>query len=301
MALLDRTLARLLPAVPKPVVQKLSARYIAGPSLADASRVVAGQNAAGKLATIDVLGEDVSDPAGAEATLAAYREVLDEIDRLGLDANISVKPTSVGLKISYETCLRQLDELAARGTFVRVEMEDSSCTDETLRLYRELREAGRENVGIVLQSYLRRTLADAAALAPLRPNVRLVKGIYVEPPELAFQEFEAVRACFVRVLDELLGAGAYAAVATHDEWLVEEALRLAGKHGVPGDGFEFQLLLGVREDLGDRLAREGHRVRTYVPFGRDWYPYSLRRLQENPKMAGYVVADVLGRLIPGRA
>lgn len=301
MALLDRTLARLLPAVPKPVVQKLSARYIAGSSLADACRVVAEQNAAGKLATIDVLGEDVSDPAGAETTLAAYREVLDEIDRLGLDANISVKPTSVGLKISYETCLRQLDELAARGTFVRVEMEDSSCTDETLRLYRELREAGRENVGIVLQSYLRRTPADAAALAPLRPNVRLVKGIYVEPAELAFQEFEAVRACFSRVLDELLGAGAYTAVATHDEWLVEEALRLAGKHGVPDDGFEFQLLLGVREDLGDRLAREGHRVRTYVPFGRDWYAYSLRRLQENPKMAGYVVADVLGRLIPGRA
>ena len=179
-------------------------------------------------------------------------------------------------------------------------MEDSTTTDETLRLYRELREAGHENVGIVLQARLKRTLDDVRALAELRPNVRICKGIYLERPEIAFRDFDAVQASFVQALGELLEAGCYVGIATHDEWLLERGKRLVAEHGLGPDEYEFQMLLGVRPGLGDELVREGHRLRIYTPFGRQWYSYSLRRLQENPKLAGYIAADTVNRLLPGR-
>ena len=233
-----------------------------------------------------------------------YHEALAAIEREGLDANVSVKLTGFGLKLDVDLCRGLVEELvrdaAARGNFVRIDMEDSSTTDDTLRLYRELRERGHDNVGVVLQAYLRRTLTDIRALSDLCPNVRLCKGIYVEPPELAFQEFESVRASFVRALEELLAAGAYVGIATHDEWLVDEAERLVREAGRSRDGYEFQMLLGVSTRLGDRLVRDGHRLRVYVPFGERWYAYSLRRLQENPKIAGYVAADTFGRIFPRR-
>ena len=175
-------------------------------------------------------------------------------------------------------------------------MEDSSTTDDTLRLYRELREEGHVNLGVVLQAMLRRTLTDIDALADLKPSVRLCKGIYVEPPEIAYQDYEAVRAAFVRALESLLAAGCYVGIATHDDWLLREGRRLVVEHGLGRDEYEFQMLLGVRAELGDELVVEGHRLRIYVPFGRHWYAYSLRRLQENPKIAGYIAADTLGRL-----
>jgi proline dehydrogenase len=177
-------------------------------------------------------------------------------------------------------------------------MEDASTTTRTLDLYRELREEGLDNVGVVLQAYMKRTLADAAALMDLRPNVRVCKGIYVEPPEIAYQDFETVRVSFIEALATLLGAGAYVAVATHDDWVIGEALALIEERGLPADGYEFQMLLGVKPELGDELVREGHRLRIYVPYGRRWYEYSLRRLQENPKIAGYVALDTLKRLRP---
>ena len=304
MALFDRAIVRLLPAVPRPVVEKLSARYIAGSELVDALRVVAEQNSIGKLATIDVLGEDVTSAEEARDFARAYRDVLEAIERDGLDSNISVKPTSLGLRIGYAACRENLEtvvrDAAARASFVRIEMEDSSCTDDTLRLYRELLSQGHESIGVVLQAYLRRTHGDARSLADLAPNVRLVKGIYVEPAALAFTDFHEVRASFVRTLEELLAAGAYVGIATHDEWLVEDALRQVDRHGLAREQYEFQMLLGVREKLGDRLVRDGHRLRVYVPYGSQWYAYSLRRLQENPMMAGYIAADVLGRLRPRR-
>jgi proline dehydrogenase len=179
-------------------------------------------------------------------------------------------------------------------------MEDSSCTDDTLALYRELREDGLDNVGIVLQAYLRRTLDDIAALADLIPNVRLCKGIYIEPLKVAYQDFDEVRANFVRALEALLAGGSYAGIATHDEWLLTEAARLVAESGRATEEYEFQMLLGVREARADQLVQEGHRLRIYVPYGEQWYAYSLRRLQENPKIAGYIAADTLGRLIPGR-
>jgi proline dehydrogenase len=302
--ILDRTIARMLPAVPKPLVHKLAQRYIAGPTLADACRVVKTANAAGKLATIDVLGEEVTRSEEARAIARAYRDVFETIEQQELDSNVSVKLTALGLKLDYDLCRENLESVvrdaARRGNFVRIDMEDSSTTDDTLRLYRELREAGHENVGVVLQAYLRRTLDDIRSLADLQPSVRICKGIYLEPPELAFQGYEDVRKNCVRALEALLDSRCYVGIATHDEWLVSEARRIVARRDLGREEYEFQMLLGVAERLGERLVEEGHRLRIYVPFGEHWYAYSLRRLQENPRIAGYIAADTLGRLVPRR-
>jgi proline dehydrogenase len=299
LSLLDRALVRLLPVAPKPLVRRVASRYIAGSRLEDAVRVVRGLNEDGKLATIDVLGEEIRDAEAALGIVRAYEDVFTEIEHSRLDSNVSVKLTGLGLKLGYELCRENLERVVAhageRGNFVRIDMEDSSTTDETLALYRELRWRGYDNVGVVLQASLRRTLADARQLGDLRPSVRLCKGIYIEPPELQFHDDEHVRASFVQALDELLAIGAYPAVATHDEWLVDRALeRFASRQR---NAYEFQLLLGVRPELGDRLVSEGHRVRIYVPFGEHWYAYSLRRLQENPAIAGAIARDTLSRIV----
>ena len=300
MAIFDRAIVRLLPAVPRPVVQKLSERYIAGPELKDAREAVRRLNAEGKLATIDVLGEEIRTEEEAAAIVRAYQDVFADIERCGLESGVSVKLTGLGLNLGYEVCRDNLrtvvEDAASRGNFVRIDMEDSSTTDDTLRLYRELREEGHDNIGVVLQAMLRRTQADIAALVDLKPSVRVCKGIYVEPPDIAYQDFEAVRASFVRAVEALLDAGCYVGIATHDEWLVREGRRLVVEHELERDEYEFQMLLGVRPELGNELVGEGHRLRIYVPFGRHWYEYSLRRLQENPKLAGYIAADTVGRL-----
>jgi proline dehydrogenase len=305
VAIFDRAIVRFLPAVPQPVVARLAQRYIAGPELKDARETVRRLNRKGKMATIDVLGEEITSEADAAAIVRAYQDVFADIEHCGLDSNVSIKLTALGLKLDYDLCRENLESVvrdaAARGNFVRIDMEDSSCTDDTLRLYRELREAGHDNLGVVLQAYLRRTVDDVDALADLTPNVRLCKGIYVEPPEIAFRDFEAVRANFVKALGELFDVGAYVGIATHDEWLVDEGRRIVSERRLETGEYEFQMLLGVREDLGRRLVADGHRLRIYVPFGRQWYAYSLRRLQENPKIAGYIAADTLARVIPFRS
>ncbi len=302
MTLLDRAIVRVLPAVPRPVVKKLSRRYIAGSTLVEACSVVSGLNEEGKMATIDVLGEEITSREEATALLAEYEDVFETIEREGLDSNISVKLTGLGLNLDHEFCRDNIAELvreaAKRSNFVRIDMEDSSTTTETLELYRELRGQGLDNVGVVLQGYMKRTLTDIAELADLRPNVRVCKGIYVEPAEIAYQEFETVRMNFVEAVGALLDAGGYVAVATHDDWVIGEALTLIDERGLAPEEYEFQMLLGVRPELGDELVREGHRLRIYVPFGRQWYEYSLRRLQENPKIAGYIALDTLKRLKP---
>jgi proline dehydrogenase len=296
VSLVDRAVVAVLPAVPKRVVQRVSARYIAGASLEDARGVVAALNADGKLATVDVLGEEVSDATEAAAIAAEYVAALEAFEQDDLDANVSIKPTGLGLKLGYELCKRNVEAVIAAAEptnrFVRIDMEDSSTTDETLRLFRELRDEGHGRVGPVLQASLKRTVADAATLAGA--SVRLCKGIYVEPESIQFHDDQDVRASFVQTLETLLDGDCYAAIATHDEWLVDQALRLLRERDVQQDRYEFQLLLGVRPELGDRLVADGHRLRIYVPYGRQWYEYSLRRLQENPKIAGYVAGD-LGR------
>ena len=304
MSLVDAAIVRLLPAVPKPVVRRISERYIAGDDLDDALVVVRRLNEEGKLATLDVLGEEVADPDEARAIADAYRGAINAFERGRLQSNISVKPTALGLKLGYDLCRQNFEDVvghaAERGNFVRIDMEDSTTTDETLRLYRELRAGGYDNVGIVLQARLKRTLDDIRALAELRPNVRICKGIYVERPEIAFRDFDAVQASFVQALAKLLEGGSYVGIATHDEWLLEQGKRLMAERALGRDDYEFQMLLGVRPGLGDQLVREGHRLRIYTPFGRQWYSYSLRRLQENPRIAGYIAADTVNRLLPGR-
>ena len=297
MTLLDKTLVRLLPVVPRQVVQLFSAPYIAGATLGDAVDTVRALNASGKMATVDVLGEEITREDEACAIAQAYCDVFDAIEREALDANVSVKPTALGLDLSYQLCRENVEAIlrAAGRNFVRIDMEDSSTTSDTIRLYRELREDGHDNVGIVLQAYLRRTLGDVRALADLTPSIRLCKGIYVEPQAIAFTDYDAVRANFVATLEALLDAGAYVGIATHDEWLIGESLQRVA--GMRPDEYEFQMLLGVREQRAAELVRDGHRLRVYVPYGEQWYEYSLRRLQENPAMAGTIAKATVGRML----
>jgi proline dehydrogenase len=302
VTIIDRAIVRALPAVPRQVVKRLSSRYIAGTTLAEACDVVRELNSQGKDATLDVLGEEVTLREEAIGLRDAYRRALDTIEEEGLRANVSVKLTALGLKLDRGLCRADLmavvEEAARFGNFVRIDMEDSSTTSETLALYRQIREEGHDNLGVVLQAALKRTLSDIGGLGDLRPNVRVCKGIYVEPPEIAYQEDEIIRLNFLDALEALFDIGSYVAIATHDDWLIGEALALVERRGLGRDDYEFQMLLGVRAELGDELVRDGHRLRIYVPFGRRWYEYSIRRLQENPKIAGYVAIDTLKRLRP---
>jgi proline dehydrogenase len=292
----DRAVVRLLPAIPKPIVRKISNRYIAGPTLEDACRVVSRLNAAGKMATIDVLGEHIDEPEQARALVSEHDGVLDAIERNGLDSTVSIKLTALGLTIDRDLCFENTEAVvrhaAESGNFVRIDMEESTHTTQTLEIYRELRGRGLDNVGVVLQSRLRRTLRDIRSLADLRPNVRLCKGIYLESPLVAYQGYQEVRDNFVAALDLLLDGGSYVGIATHDEWLLERGLERVAEMG--REEYEFQMLLGVRELRGDKLVKEGHRLRIYTPYGQQWREYSMRRLQENPKIAGYILADLFG-------
>jgi len=301
VSLFDSALVRLLPAVPKPVVQLFSSRYIAGATLDDATATVRALNEGGKMATVDVLGEEITREEETRAIAQAYRDVFAAIDEAKLDSNVSVKLTALGLGLSYELCRENLLDVLRTATvydnFVRIDMEDSSTTDDTLRLYRELREDGHDNVGVVLQARLRRTLDDVQALADLRPSVRICKGIYLEPSAIAYSDYEAVRANFLQCLDALFDARCYVGLATHDEWLIGESLARIAQRDLGPLEYELQMLLGVREERRDQLVEEGHRLRVYVPYGEQWYRYSLRRLQENPGMAGTIARATAGRML----
>jgi len=299
MSLFNRLVATALPAVPKGLVRKVSSRYIAGDGIEDAVRVVAELNRSGAMATVDVLGEDIERKEEAIATADAYRAVLKEIEARKLDGNVSVKLTALGLKLDKDFCLETVEKLvrdaAARKSFVRIDMEDSSCTSDTIETYRKLRARGLDNVGIVLQAYLRRTAADVESLLDLSPNIRLCKGIYVEPRRVAFKDGAIVNRSYATLLERLLDGGAYVGIATHDEKLVFEAERLVRARKLDRARYEFQMLLGVERELRDIVMASGHRMRVYVPYGKSWYAYSVRRLKENPAIAGHVVRAMLAR------
>jgi proline dehydrogenase len=301
--IVDRLIASSLPAVPRPLVRRFADRYMAGETMQDAVETVRALNAIGAAATVDVLGEFVHDTGQADRTAGQYVEILSAIAREGLDANVSVKLSALGLEIDPELARSHVEQVVAaaaeHGNFVRIDMEHSALTDATLDVYRWLRERGHDNVGVVLQAYLRRTFDDVRALAGLTPSVRLVKGIYIEPPEIAYTERTLVNRNFVALMNDLVERGCRLAVASHDEALVGEARRLADQRNLGADRLEFQLLLGVKEGLRDSLIAAGHRVRIYVPYGEAWYGYSVRRLKENPSIAGYVARDVL-RGLAGR-
>ena len=297
MRIVDRLIANSLPVVPKPVVRHFADRYMAGETLDDALATVASLNGIGAVATVDVLGEFIHEPAQAQRTADEYVALLDAIAREQLDSTVSVKLSALGLEfdpdLALELVTRVVDVASGHQNRVRIDMEHSGLTDGTLGVYRTLRERGNENVGIVLQAYLRRTFDDVRALADLTPSVRLVKGIYIESPEIAYTERALINRNFLALLRELVDLGCRVAVATHDEALVGEARRLSDQRRLTPDMYEFQLLLGVKEPLRDRLIAAGHRVRIYTPYGEAWYGYSLRRLKENPSIAGYVARDVL--------
>ncbi|MBM4397138.1 MAG: proline dehydrogenase family protein [Deltaproteobacteria bacterium] len=292
--------SRMLPVVPKSVVRKVAKRYVAGEDLAAAVSTVKALNARGWEATLDILGEDARDDAAADGTVAGYVRVLDTIAAEGLESNISVKLTHLGMRLDPARAEERLagivSHAAGLGGFVCMDMEDSSLTDATLAMHARMRERFGRHVGTVLQAYLRRTRDDAASLAAAGANLRICKGIYREPRAIAFKRREEIRASFLASVESMLRApGAYVGVATHDRKLVARVLDLAARLGAPPDRFEFQALLGVPvEDMLEDLAKRGHRVRIYVPFGEEWYPYSTRRLKENPKLATYVVRQMLG-------
>jgi proline dehydrogenase len=288
VSLFDSMIRTTLPVTPKPVVHFFARRYVAGATLADAVATVRRLAAEGCCATIDVLGESVTSRELAQTAVAAYLEVLKTIVTCSLDANVSLKPTQMGLQIDEGFCHDNIatiiERASGQGIFVRIDMEDTPTTDATLRIYRRLVARFPGRCGVVLQSRLRRTLADAAALAAAGANVRLCKGIYLEPRPVAYEEREIIRANFVHVLRALLAGGSYVGIATHDEWLVAEALALIQQLGLARERYEFQMLLGVDPQLRRILVGAGHRLRVYVPFGSHWYPYSVRRLRENPSI-----------------
>jgi proline dehydrogenase len=299
----DRAVAATLPLVPRPVVRRFADRYMAGETLEDAVATVRRLNDRGVMATIDVLGEFIRAPEEAESTATAYERVLDAIAAERLDAGVSVKLSALGMEIDPAIADRTLARVLAcaerHDIFVRIDMEHSGLTDRTLRVYRELREAGHDGIGVVLQAYLRRTMDDVQALADLTPSVRVVKGIYVEPEEIAYKDPAAINGNFVRTVDRLMAGGSHVAIATHDRMLIDEVLALLERRIVPRERYEFQMLLGVAEDIRHRLVAAGHRMRVYVPFGDAWYAYSVRRLRENPSIAGYVARDVMRSFMPG--
>ncbi len=298
MSLFNRLLVGTLPLVPKAVVRRVASRYVAGEGLDDALRVVRELNGQGAMATIDLLGEEVSERGKALAAVEEYLRVFAAIERDGLDSNVSIKLTLLGLKIDESFCRDNVATIAAaaraRGNFVRIDMEDSSCTEATLRIYRELH-ARYGNLGVVLQAYMRRTLADIDGLPAEGASVRLCKGIYVEPRAIAWKGYETVRHNFVQALEKLVARDVYPAIATHDEYLVCAAAAVIDREALARERYEFQMLLGVDEQLRRILIAAGHRLRVYVPYGRDWYPYSLRRLRENPEVARHVLRAFLRR------
>ncbi len=289
--------SRLLPLIPRRIVHAVAKRYVAGEDLSTAAGVVRALNDRGWDATLDVLGEDARDAEVADRTVQDYLNVLDRIRADSLRCNVSLKLTHLGLRLDRDAARDRLLRVTERardlGNFVRIDMEDSSVTDATLETYRFVRAHGGP-VGAVLQASLRRTVDDARGLAAMGANVRLCKGIYREPRTIAFRGREEVRSSFLQAAEVLLGApGTHVAFATHDRLLIGRCLDLAARMDVPADRYEFQALLGVPvEDVLDGLVSRGIRVRVYVPFGEEWFPYASRRLRENPRIASYVLRQM---------
>jgi proline dehydrogenase len=299
MGILDRAIAESVAVIPRPIVRRISRRYIAGDTLDEAVETVRSLNEQGCVATIDVLGESTESKADAAVTLRDYKKVIDALDEYKLHSGISVKLTGLGLTLDEELCRANLEEIVVyageKGRFVRVDMEDSPYTSITLDMVMDLHQR-HENVGAVIQAYMRRSLEDVVRLTEAGVSVRLCKGIYDEPRRIAYKDYDTVRENYRLLLEELLKGGSYVGIATHDEFLVWHALRLIHQRDVPRDRYEFQMLLGVDEELRGILVAAGHKLRVYVPFGEDWYEYSSRRLKENPRIAGYVAKDVVGSL-----
>jgi proline dehydrogenase len=270
-----------------------AARFVAGETLDECLVVLRRLNNRGLWANTTLLGEGVLEPGQTDAVVAAYREVIERIASEKLRANVALKLTHLGLEIDEELAYANVQRLVQLGSFIRIDMEQSQFVDATLRVYRRLREEGFDNVGTVLQAYLYRTPDDLESLLPLAPNLRLVKGAYLEPADVAYPHKADVDAAYTRLLERMLEASGQTAVATHDERLIEHTIRFASEHGIPNDRFEFQMLYGVRPQLQLDLARRGHKVLVATPYGPEWYPYLMRRLGERPANLFFFLKNTL--------
>ena len=292
MNIFNPTIKAILPLVPKPLVRQIAKPYIAGETLEELVGVVEDLNLNGFSVATSILGEFVNEQNQAIEAGVDYIEVLSEIQSRNLDSNIHVKLTHLGLTIDKELCYSNLKSILKKAeethNFVRIDMEDSSCTDDTLSIF-EKAQREFENVGIVIQACMRRSMADIQKLNVLKANVRLCKGIYIESRNIAYNDYQNVRKNYSTLLKELLTAGCYVGIATHDEWLVKDAFQTIDDLGLNPTQYEFQMLYGVTPSLRQSIREAGHRLRVAVPFGPAWYPYSIRRLRKNPAIAGYVL------------
>jgi proline dehydrogenase len=287
------------------LAKRFARRFVAGETLDEALTAVEGLNKKGISASLDLLGESVTNEREARAACGEYLRILDRIQQRKLDANVSIKLTAMGLDISEELCVAIMHDVLGRAqsyrSFVRLDMESSAYTERTLRLFEDrLYPAYKENVGIVLQSYLYRTASDVERAVQLRCRVRLCKGAYKEPASVAFAEKNEVDNNFVKCMRRLLEQGNYPGIATHDPAIIAECKRFVAEHGIANDRFEFQMLYGVRRDVQESLVREGYRIRVYVPFGTQWYPYLMRRLAERPANVAFITGNVVREMFRRR-
>jgi len=292
MPILNQLITTILPFIPKTIVGQVAKKYIAGVHLSDGVRVAKNLNGNGMKTTMDLLGEDVKSAGEAELIKNGIISIIQSIKENKLDSNVSVKPTQLGLKIDKELGYRNLkkiiEEAGRLGNFVRIDMEDASTTDDTLAMYRRLCSDGFKNIGVVIQSYMHRSEADVRALVKNRTNIRLCKGIYNELPSIAYKKKQEIRDNFLMLLKIIIENGSYAGIATHDDYLIDHAYEIVQKYGLGKEQYEFQMLLGVREKRRNSIVSDGHNLRIYIPFGEQWYAYSMRRLKENPHMAWYI-------------
>lgn len=296
MDAVNQLIVKIVQLLPKPVVGFFSKKYIAGETLQDAIDFVKKLNTKGIYATMDVLGESVANKSESIKCKNEALEVLEAIEKNKLMANLSIKPTQMGLAIDEQFAYEQILELVKKASeyknFVRIDMEDSPFTDKTLNLYKRIY-ADYKNVGVVIQAYMKRSFDDVVTLNKIGTNYRLCKGIYVEPASIAYKDKQEVRDNYLTLLDQMFKDGNYVGIATHDKYLIDEAYKKIKEQNIPKDRFEFQMLLGVREDLRDKINSDGYKIRIYVPFGKDWYAYSVRRLKENPSVAGTIAKSFL--------
>ncbi len=300
----NKLIAAMLPFMPKKLVWIFSKRYIAGEVIDEAIKASKNLNEKGIVVTLDILGEFIETLDEAKKNRNDYIELIDRAQKENIDGNYSVKPTMFGLLLDTEVCYQYIRDIvvkaASYNNFIRVDMEDSPCTTITIELYRKLKAEFPKNCGLVVQSYMRRTLQDLKDLMDIHTkeiplNYRLCKGIYVEPVEVAYKKYEEVNEHYLEDLDFMFKNGIYAGIATHDVPLVEGAYKLIEKYNVPKDMYEFQMLYGVTPDLRKSIVAGGHKMRVYVPFGEEWFGYSTRRLKENPKMAWLIIKALFVR------
>jgi proline dehydrogenase len=296
--MINKMIAGVLPYLPKKLVWIFSSKYIAGKELDDAIRTTKSLNSQGIKVTIDLLGEFITNLGQATENKEEYLSIIDRVQSENLDSNYSLKPTFFGLLLDPETCYQNIREIVAKAAhydnFIRVDMEDSPCTDLEISLFRRLKQEFPRNVGLVFQAYLRRTLSDIRNLEDLHSedvtlNFRICKGIYIEPEAIAFKKYSEINENFLTILEYLFSKGLYPAIATHDKVLVEGVYRLIEKYQVPKNRYEFQMLYGVTPELRKSILEKGHTMRVYVPFGKDWFGYSTRRLKENPSVVRHIL------------